>query len=451
MAKKRAPKSPILSSPIFDEPTFNEAIATPDPSGLAIVPDDSGNYKDPNIKSLLNKQVVGFDQMRGNPSDFYTLAQALGSNGAKQTQAITASGQIVFHMTGDTGASSTKNFPNEVHVCDRLVADCQTPTKGRAPTFCFNLGDIVYDFGEAAYYYEQFYEPYRDYPCPIFAIPGNHDSFVLPNTTPGETPLEIFQRNFCATKLAPSVDAGSLHRTAMMQPGVYFTLDAPFVRIIGLFSNALEDPGVISSEPNGGKWKAIPDYQLTYLKAQLQQIKASKYAGAVILAIHHPPFSYAQPSSAPTANHGGSPVMRSEIDAICQQTGVYPHAVISGHAHNYQRYTRTLDGGANKQFQIPYIVCGNSGHNVNPLYQPAKGTKYVDPAKHSDVSYMLSAKAPAKSLVIENFDHSNYGYLLVTVNAKQIQISYQPVAKAGKPSMSPDTVAVNLANHTITK
>jgi hypothetical protein len=32
----------------------------------------------------------------------------------------------------------------------------------------------------------------------------------------------------------------------MIQPGVYFTLDAPFVRIIGLYSNVLEDPGVIS-------------------------------------------------------------------------------------------------------------------------------------------------------------------------------------------------------------
>ena len=55
-------------------------------------------------------------------------------------------------------------------------------------------------------------------------------------------------------------EAGSLHRTAMTQPGVYFTLDAPFVRIIGLFSNALEDPGVISSL--GGKWPAVPDLQL---------------------------------------------------------------------------------------------------------------------------------------------------------------------------------------------
>ena len=79
----------------------------------------------------------------------------------------------------------------------------------------------------------------------------------------------------------------------MTQPGVYFTLDAPFVRIIGLFSNALEDPGVISSEK--GKWANVPDTQLDYLAAQLARIKKENHSGAVLLALHHPPFSYAPP------------------------------------------------------------------------------------------------------------------------------------------------------------
>ena len=30
-------------------------------------------------------------------------------------------------------------------------------------------------------------------------------------------------------------------RSAMTQPGVYFTLDAPMVSIIGLYSNVLEE------------------------------------------------------------------------------------------------------------------------------------------------------------------------------------------------------------------
>ena len=47
-----------------------------------------------------------------------------------------------------------------------------------APAFCFHLGDVIYNFGEAEYYYDQFYEPFRAYDRPIFAIPGNHDGAV---------------------------------------------------------------------------------------------------------------------------------------------------------------------------------------------------------------------------------------------------------------------------------
>jgi hypothetical protein len=168
---------------------------------------------------------------------------------------------------------------------------------------------------------------------------------------------------------------------AMMQPGVYVRLDAPFARIIGLFSNALEDPGVISSEKDGGKWRAVPDYQLVYLEAQLQRIEASNYKGAILLAVHHPPFSYAQNERRPSGNHGGSPVMRAEIDAICQKVGVYPHAVVSGHAHNYQRYTRSFSLAPDRNYEVPFVVYGNGGHNILPLYQLVKGERYVDPKR----------------------------------------------------------------------
>ena len=69
-----------------------------------------------------------------------------------------------------------------------------------------------------------------------------------PAAPAGSEPLTIFGRNFCSANPVITPEAASLHRTAMIQPGVYFTLDAPFVRVIALFSNSLEDPGVISSE-----------------------------------------------------------------------------------------------------------------------------------------------------------------------------------------------------------
>jgi hypothetical protein len=115
----------------------------------------------------------------------------------------------------------------------------------------------------------------------------------------------------------------------MTQPGVNFALDAPFARILCLFSNALEDPGVISS--GNGHWQDVPDYQLEFLEAQLDKIKTSKYKGAVLLAVHHPPFSYApkKGTNSEGGSHGCSTDMLREIDKICAKVGVYPHAFLS--------------------------------------------------------------------------------------------------------------------------
>jgi len=200
----------------------------------------------------------------------------------------------------------------------------------------------------------------------------------------------------------------------MTQPGVYFALDAPFVRIIGLFSNALEDPGVISSEK--GKWASVPNSQLDYLRKQLARIKSENYSGAVLLAMHHPPFSYEPPpkSGGAGGNHGGSPNMLRQIDAICKAEGVYPHAVLSGHAHNYQRFTRTIRFN-DKDLTVPFIICGDGGHNVNKLVKSRRGQVAREPYFGVNVDYLESNPAvEAKSLVLKHYDDVNYGYLRIT-------------------------------------
>jgi hypothetical protein len=113
-----------------------------------------------------------------------------------------------------------------------MVSDFSEQNSANVPCFCFHLGDVVYYFGEGSYYYDQFYAPYRLYPAPIIAIPGNHDGVVYAND-PAPT-LDAFLRNFCASSPIVTPEAAGLVRTAMIAPGVYFTLDAPFVRILGL-------------------------------------------------------------------------------------------------------------------------------------------------------------------------------------------------------------------------
>jgi hypothetical protein len=439
-----------LPQPVFDEPTFNEAAASPDPAGFgAPHPSDNAQYNA--IHDLLTKDTVAFDPARGRPDYLFTLQSALGPLFQDRITAIDNAKKIVFHAAGDTGASNEGKYQNEIRVSDAVTNDCHAAKEADRPAFFYHLGDVVYSFGESQYYYDQFYEPFRDYPGPIFAVPGNHDSFVIPDTAPDQTPLTIFSRNFCAQNHVVTTEARSLHRTAMTQPGVYFTLDAPNVRIIGLFSNSLEDPGLISSQ-KGQKtaWANVPDVQLEYLAAQLDQIKSQNYKGAVLLAVHHPPFSYSpdphlKGKHGAGGNHGSSSDMLREIDSICDKHGVYPHAVLSGHAHNYQRYTRTVEfHGAT--YKVPFVVCGDGGHNVNSVVKASKGQPAVEPAKNIQVDYLESKPVFKTGLILENYEDKNYGYLRITVTATELNITFQPVG--AKVGAHPDVVTVNLATHT---
>lgn len=277
---------------------------------------------------------------------------------AEVVKAIKDSGRISFHMTGDTGAAKTSRsqtaataIEHESAVADAMAADVQK-NGPNGPAFFFHLGDVVYSFGEEEYYYDQFYEPFRAYDRPIFAVPGNHDGMVYGTSlTKPETPsLKAFLANFCAEKAGPSPDSAGLVRSLMTQPGVYFTLDAPFVSIIGLYSNVLDGPGVISSQKNHFP---ISDEQVTFLKSELRRLKPNREAGerAVIVAVHHPPLSA-------DAKHGGSSGVDADLDEASEAAGLWPDAVISGHAHLYQRFTRRLKNGQ----ETPYVVCGAGGY-----------------------------------------------------------------------------------------
>ena len=444
------PRSPAfpLPQPLFDEPTFSEGKPTPDPTRFSVShPSDAQLYAQ--IQQLLYADVVGFPLSRSSPGSVYPLETAWGPHGPEITQGVQTAGRIVFHMVGDIGASTAAKYPGEIRVSDQIANDCQTSPAEDRPVFLYILGDVVYDFGEAQYYFDQFYDPYRNYPAPIFAIPGNHDSFVVPGTAPDAQPLVTFQRNFCATDPVVTPEAGSLHRTAMTQPGVYFALDAPFVRIIGLFSNSLEDPGVISSE--NGKWAGIPDYQLDFLTTQLARVKSDNFSGALLLATHHPPFNYAPPSGGTGAGgiHGGSPSMLAQIDSICASQGVYPHAFLAGHAHNYQRYTRTVKLAGNP-YQVPFIVCGDGGHGVDALVRAKLGSPAREPVDGADVSYLDPNPAiPATGLVLNRHDDRDYGYLRVSVDATTLSIGFYQVGGGSSLNTPADSVSVNLKTHTV--
>jgi hypothetical protein len=385
-----------------EEPVFAQPQPSPDPTTFKDPVTDQSDTEIANLEPI--PQPVG-----GAAEPILTLAEVYGSAGEAKVAAIQQAKQIVFHSVGDTG--SVIGPDTQSLVADKMVTDFDEENSADVPSFFFHLGDVVYYFGEATYYYDQFYEPFRNYPAPIVAIPGNHDGVVYAKD-PAPT-LDAFLRNFCAATPAPSPDAGGLSRTTMIDPGVYFTFDAPFVRILGLYSNVLEDPGVISSQ---GGTNSLDDQQITFLTTALKRVKSEQYAGAVIIAVHHPPFTGA-------VTHGGSPQMLADIDSACTAAGVWPHAVFSGHAHNYQRYTRTVSG-----MQIPFLVAGCGGHS--PL-SVMRGT-YRTPYKVDD------------TLTLESYDDTDYGYLRMVVNAQTLTIEFHPQSDGGTTKTPDDTVTVNL-------
>lgn len=420
--RPRKPKASPLSEPVsnvgateVDHPAFAQAQPTPDPTKFVVKhPSDNPAYKEIDKLNAEHKLApLPFPAPRGLPEPRLTLAAVLDVSDAALQKQISTNGQIVFHATGDTG--STRGPQDQNLVADKMVSDFTDDEKDR-PLFFFHLGDVIYSFGEGQYYYDQFYEPYRDYPAPIIALAGNHDGMVAPGTN--ATTLAAFLENFCATEFEVAPEAGGLARTAQIQPGVFYTFEAPWLRILALYSNTLEDPGVIADDTIGNS-------QLTYLQTALARVKSEGFKGALILAHHHPAYSAG-------SKHGWSTQMLSQIDKVCNDTGVWPHAVLSGHAHNYQRFTR-LHG----QTQIPYITCGNGGHGLSKLAR-----KNASPLRTPQA---LQVTGHADKVTLENYDDQDYGYLRVVVTPSQLRIEYQPASDGADAKTPDDFVTVDLA------
>jgi hypothetical protein len=406
-------------------PVFSQPEPTADPSTFRIQhPSDGPAYK---IIDQLNAEhklfPLPFPAPRGTEAGIQepvlTLQEVLDTSAAT-INSIVATGQLVFHSTGDCGSTSGPQTQDEV--TDKMVSDFDEIDPKEKPLFNLLLGDIVYSFGEPQYYYDQFYDPYRSYPAPILALAGNHDGMISPLAQ--ATSLDAFLRNFCSPSFNVTADAGGLSRTAQIQPGVFFTLDAPFVRILCLYSNTLEDPGVIADD---GTYSGLGTSQLDFLKAAFTRVKTESYKGALIIASHHPSYT--------VSRHGWSLSMTAQIDALCNETGVWPHAVLAGHAHNYQRFTRTRADGTN----IPYIVCGNGGHNVVQLTKNPLRTPQV----------IQKSGGNNDQVVLENYDDQHFGYLRIVVTAGQLRIEYHPASDGPSSKTPDDSVTISLQDRKI--
>jgi hypothetical protein len=322
---------------------------------------------------------------------------------AQAMQTITTSGRMVVHAVGDTGGVNTPTYID--NVATYMEDDFASSDPSMHPSFFYHLGDVVYYDGETANYYPEFYEPYMTYPAPIFAIPGNHDGDIDPQTK--ETTLQEFVRNFCAPSPVHQPEAMDAPRDAMTQPNVYWTLLTPLATFIGLYSNC----------PEGGVLKAD---QIAWLESEL---KAAPAGIALILAVHHPLYSA-------YGAHPGSQALYGVINSACQSAGHVPDLVLSGHVHDYQRFTGTLVGKP-----VPCIIAGAGGYNLK--LHTLSNIFHTTP---------LPIAMKGSGGVLENFNDSAHGYLRLTITKQNILCEYiavpEPNVAAPLPLKAFDSVTI---------
>lgn len=337
--------------------------------------------------------------------------------GQQAVTAIQNAGMLVFQSVGDTGADKRNRVADEADVATSMVKDLALADAKERPAFFYHLGDLVYEFGQAQDYYAEFYEPFCAYNAPIFAIPGNHDGMVW---DPSMVSLEAFLNNFCAATPGPAANAGGLLRSTMNQPGVYFTLEAPFVSIIGLYSNVSDKgPGAISLE--GGK-NNLTDDQKTFLIAELKRLKPLRDTNqrAVIVALHHPPFTSNTQTNA----------MCDDLDSAFNAAGLWPDLVLSGHAHLYQRFERDINSR-----KIPYIIAGCGGYNLSPFEKGSTPGVKVPPA--------LAGNTALKAYI------KSFGYLKLKVTKTQLAVIFNCIDPTYGSAV--DSIVIDLATHNVTE
>ena len=348
----------------------------------------------------------------------YDLSQLLTADDIKR---ITDAGVMVFHTVGDTGDYRGQQ---QVFVAEMMTQDAQSLPANNQPAFLYHLGDVIYFAGDIIKYPDNFYTTYKGYPVFIVSIPGNHDCQPDdPADGPGDPnkyPLDGWVQNFMSKDPAqPGSNKTGASRTLMDLPNVYWTFTTPFATIIGLFSNVGEDEGEIHQD------------QIDWFQGEL---KAADPTKALIVSVHHPPFSGDD-------EHSGSSAVDKVLTAAFQATKRYPNLVLSGHVHNYQRFTSVVQSPRG-QLQIPYIVAGAGGYTNLGKLQKINGA-YPDPTR---------PLAVGNGLTLERYDQNNFGFLRLEVSKTQIVGTYMsaPYAVGASPAASAvESFTVDLAKHTV--
>jgi len=306
---------------------------------------------------------------------------------------IVSSKKFVFHIVGDTGGIND-DAKVQTALAELMEKQIATVDDSDQPSLFYHLGDVVYYNGITLDYPQQFDEPYKHYPAKIVAIPGNHDGqiSVMKGDKPDhEASLLGFMQNFCDKKQQYS--GYSSYRKTMNQPWPYWTLNAPFITIIGLYSNidgSLDDKNDTT--------------QYRWLVSELKKVPEEK---CLVIAVHHPCYSL-------DTSHGGYPLILKTLDDAFDESRRMPHAVFSGHVHNYQRFTRKRGDK-----HIAYVNAGAGGYACNAQVMH---NLYHDPKTGKQIKTPYATAN--KEVTLEKYQQKNPGFLRITADENFLRGEY---------------------------
>jgi acid phosphatase type 7 len=121
------------------------------------------------------------------------------------------------------------------------------------------------------------------------------------------------------------------------------------------------------------------------------------------------------------------------LDGAFAAAGRAADMVLTGHVHDYQRFTRTI-GAA----QVPYIVAGAGGyHNLHDMARDPSGAKLTAPFR------------VASDCVLDAFCADRFGFLRLGFTAGRVAGEYVAVDRDGSVTPRTDVFTLDLTSHSV--
>ncbi len=259
--------------------------------------------------------------------------------------------RVSFLVLGDPGEGDASQFA----VVPPLLA------RGRGTHFMVICSDVIYPAGDTEQYEDKFYRPYRDYPGPIYAVPGNHDWYdglngfmfhlcgaeapAAPAAEKASPWKEIVRRRLWRKPKVTDPTVPARKRTWRGAPGQQSSQHAPYF--------AIETGPLLVVGIDTGIGGDIDREQGEWLK------KVSRGSDKPKLLLTGKPI-YVDGEYHPGVIEGGG-----TVDEIVRAPEHNYVAAIGGDIHNYQRYPVKLADGR----KIEYIVSGGSGAYMSATHK----------------------------------------------------------------------------------